>query len=1159
MPEKVIIPVGDQEIIIETGKYAKQADGSVTVQLGETVILVAAVAASKAKPGQDFFPLTVDYREKAAAAGKFPGGYFKREGRPTEKEILTCRLTDRPIRPLFPKGWYNEVQVQSVLLSADGQNDPDILSILGASAALTVSDIPWDGPLGAVRIGRVAGQFVVNPTHAQQAESDLDLIYVGNKTDVVMYEGAANEISEEDFIAALKFAQEACQPQIAAQEELQAKAGKTKRTITVNIVPEEILAEAKALAGDRIIPALLVPQKLAREAAVNAVFADVGEKLKQKFGAEKVTDYVLKDAQYYIQKETVRLLILDSGKRLDGRATGEIRPISSEVGFLPRAHGSSVFCRGETQAVCLATLGTSDDIQEFDSYTGGETKKQFLLHYNFPNFSVGETGRISGPGRREIGHGALAERSVAPVIPLKEYPYAIRITSEIMESNGSTSMASVCGATLALMDAGVPLIRPVAGISIGICTEYGADHQISRYSLLTDIIGWEDAFCDMDCKIAGTEKGITGFQLDLKLRGLPLPIMAEAVEAARIARLSILGDMAKTLSAPRTDISKYAPRITVIRINPEKIGLLIGPGGKNIKRIVDESGCEINIEDDGTVKVFSVTPEGMEIARREIEALGAEIEIGKTYKGRVVTIKEFGAFVEVFPGQDGLVHVSELSNRRVNRPEDVVKMGDEVWVKCIGVDDKGRVKLSRKAAMEERGEAAAVQTETAGTPRPERTERPERVERAERPERSERFERPAREERVERPERTERPVREDRGPERAERPVRDDRGSDRPERPVRDDRAPERAERPVRDDRAPERTERPVRDDRAPERSPERAPRGERSERSDRGPREERAERPVRDDRGERTERVSRDVRSDRPVRDDRGERSERPVRDDRAERPVRDERGERPERPVRDDRGERSERAPRDDRGERSVRDDRGDRVERPVRDERAERPVRDDRAERPVRDDRSERPARDDRGERPVRSDRGERAPRAERADRVDDRFERPAPPVEDRGERPVRAERSDRYDRGERAERPPERGERPERSGSRERSVDRGGDRSRRSSADDGADGLETGKLYRAKVASIKDFGAFVEFIPGREGLVHVSELANFRVKQVEDIVQIGDEIWVKLLGVDDKGRVRLSRRAAMEEREKAENGEAGGAPEPAPAPEDDRFLD
>ncbi|MFM7806178.1 MAG: polyribonucleotide nucleotidyltransferase, partial [Verrucomicrobiota bacterium] len=392
MSHTVQIPVGGQHITIETGRFAKQADGAVTVQLGETIILTAAVAASKAKPGQDFFPLTVDYREKAAAAGRFPGGYFKREGRPSEKEILTCRLTDRPIRPLFPKGWYNEVQVQSLLLSADGQNDADILSILGASAALTVSDIPWAGPLGAVRVARVGGEFVVNPTHEQQARSDLDLIYVGNKTDVVMYEGAANEISEADFIAALKFAQAACQPLIAAQEELAAKAGKAKRAITVNIVPEEILNAAKALAGDRILPALLTPQKLAREAAVNAIFADVGQKLVAQFGAEKVTEFVIKDAQYYIQKEAVRSLVLDHSKRLDGRDFDAIRALSSEVGFLPRAHGSAVFARGETQAVCLATLGTSDDIQEFDSYTGGETKKQFLLHYNFPNFSVGETG-----------------------------------------------------------------------------------------------------------------------------------------------------------------------------------------------------------------------------------------------------------------------------------------------------------------------------------------------------------------------------------------------------------------------------------------------------------------------------------------------------------------------------------------------------------------------------------------------------------------------------------------------------------------------------------------------------------------------------------------------------------------------------------------------
>lgn len=702
MPEKITVATGDKQITIESGKLAKQADGAVTVQLGETIVIVAAVAATKAKEGQDFFPLTVDYREKAAAAGKFPGGYFKREGRPTEKEILTCRLTDRPIRPLFPKGWYNEVQVQTVVLSADGANDPDILSIIGASAALMVSDIPWAGPLGAVRVGRIKGQFVANPTHAEQAESDLDLVYVGNQHDIVMYEGSAREITEADFNAALKFGHECCQPLIAAQKELAAKAGKKKREIKLNIVPEEILTEAKSLAGDRFVPALLTPGKLAREAAVNAIKEEVGAKLIAKFGEEKVTPFVINDAFYYIQKEAVRSLILNNGKRLDGRGFDQVRPITSEVGILPRAHGSALFARGETQAVTLATLGTGDDVQEFDSYTGGESTKRFLLHYNFPNFSVGETGRISGPGRREIGHGALAERSIEPMLPLATYPYAVRVTSEIMESNGSTSMATVCGGTLALMDAGVPMIRPVAGISVGICTEYGADKAISRYQLLTDIIGWEDGYCDMDCKIAGTEKGITGFQLDLKLKGLPHALMAEAIEKARIARLFILGEMAKTLAAPRKELSPYAPRIEVIKINPEKIGALIGPGGKNIKRLVEESGCEIDIEDDGTVNIFSVSADGMKIAREAILGMTAEAEIGKIYRGKVVTIKEFGAFVEFLPGKDGLVHISELANFRVKKTEDIVKLGDEIWVKCLGVDEKGRVRLSRKAAMEDR-------------------------------------------------------------------------------------------------------------------------------------------------------------------------------------------------------------------------------------------------------------------------------------------------------------------------------------------------------------------------------------------------------------------------------------------------------------------------
>jgi polyribonucleotide nucleotidyltransferase len=702
MPERVTAPIGDKQIIIETGKIAKQADGAVTVQLGETIVIVAAVGAAKAKPGQDFFPLTVDYREKAAAAGKFPGGYFKREGRPTEKEILTSRLIDRPIRPLFPKGWYNEVQVQSIVLSADGENDPDMLALVGASAALMVSDIPWAGPIGAVRVGRIGGQFVANPTHTQMTESDLDLVYVGNDVDLVMYEGSAKEISEADFNAALKFAQEAIQPTIAAQKELTSRAGKAKRQITLNIVPEEILHEAKNLAGDRIVTALLTPGKLAREGAVSTLTHEISAKLVEKFGEEKVTEFVLKDAFYYIQKEAVRGLIMKHDKRLDGRDFSTVRPIYSEVGVLPRAHGSAIFQRGETQAMTLCTLGTGEDAQEFDSYTGGASEKKFILHYNFPNFSVGETGRISGPGRREIGHGALAERSLEPMIPLDTYPYSVRITSEIMESNGSTSMASVCGGCLALMDAGVPMIRPVAGISVGICTEHDDADKIAQYKLMTDIIGWEDAFCDMDCKLAGTEKGITGFQLDLKLRGIPLNIMAEAVEKARVARLQILAEMAKTLPTSRKEISKYAPRIETIRINPEKIGALIGPGGKNIKKLVEESGCEINIEDDGTVNIYSVSEEGMKIARDAIAGMTAEAEVGKIYRGKVVTIKDFGAFVEFLPGKDGLVHISELANFRVKQTEDIVKMGDEIWVKCLGVDEKGRVRLSRKTAMAER-------------------------------------------------------------------------------------------------------------------------------------------------------------------------------------------------------------------------------------------------------------------------------------------------------------------------------------------------------------------------------------------------------------------------------------------------------------------------
>ena len=703
MSHKVTANVGGAEIHIESGKIAKQADGSVTVQLGDTIVLVAACGSSKPRQGLDFFPLTVDYREKAAAAGRFPGGFFKREGRPSEKEILTCRVTDRPIRPLFPKGYFNEVQVQTLLLSADGENDSDILSINGASAALMISDLPFAGPIGAVRVGRVGGEFVANPTHEQMESSDLDLVYVGNESNMVMFEGAADEIAEADFLEALKFGQDSIAPLVAAQKELCAAVGKAKRKFTPRVVEPDVQEEAESIISDRITDALLIQAKLEREAACNALKDEMEEKLIEKFGDENITGFIVGEAFYSIQKAAVRKLVLDDGKRLDGRGFDDMRQLTSEAGMIPRTHGSGLFSRGETQGLSLVTLGTTDDTQSYDAYTGGPNEKRFMLHYNFPHFSVGETGRIMGPGRREIGHGALAERSIAPVIPnIEDFPYAVRITAEIMESNGSTSMAAVCSGTLALLDAGVPLKRSVAGISIGLCTRTSDNKEIEAYKLLTDIIGWEDAFCDMDCKIAGTDQGITGFQLDLKLHGIPQSIMEEAIAKAKTARTAILANMSGCLAKEREEMSPYAPRIVTIPIDPSKIGELIGPGGKNIKRIVEESGCEINIEDDGRVLVYSMSAEGLQVAKECIEGITAEVEVGKLYRGKVVSIKDFGCFVEVLPGKDGLVHISELANFRVKKTEDIVKDGDEIWVKCIGVDDKGRIKLSRKAAMEDR-------------------------------------------------------------------------------------------------------------------------------------------------------------------------------------------------------------------------------------------------------------------------------------------------------------------------------------------------------------------------------------------------------------------------------------------------------------------------
>lgn len=698
--------VGASPLIIETGKLAKQADGAVTVQYGETVVIVTAVASPSPREELDFFPLTVDYREKAAAAGKFPGGYFKREGRPTEKEILTARMVDRPCRPLFPDGFYNETQIISILLSADAENDPDVLVINGASAALTLSDIPWNGPIGAVRVGRVNGQFVANPTHTQRKQSDLDLVYAGSETQLVMIEGSAKEISEADMMAAIEFAHREVQKIIAAIKELAERAGRPKRNVTLYTVRAEVLAAAQELAGAKVLETVTIPGKLAREEALRALKQTMAEGLKARFA--DVTDFEINESFYKIQYQAIRHLVLDQGKRLDGRGPRELRTLYGEVGVLPRTHGSALFMRGETQALVLTTLGSKSDIQEMDGWTGGPTEKRFLLHYNFPPFSVGETGRTGAPGRREIGHGALAERSLEPVVPPEtDFPYTIRVTSEILESNGSTSMATVCGASLSLMDAGVPLRAPVAGISIGLFTDEAGKRAVT----VTDIIGAEDHFGDMDFKVAGTRTGITGFQTDLKLTGLSFELAARAFEQAREARLMILDMMEKLLPKPRPELSRYAPRITTMKINPEKIGAVIGPQGKVIKGIVDSTGCQIDIEDDGTIHIFSTNADAARAAQEQIEAITAEVVVGKIYRGRVVGIKDFGAFVEVLPDRDGLLHISEMAEHRVKRVEDVVKLGDEVWVKVIGVDEKGKIRLSRKAAMAEKD--AATQTKTA--------------------------------------------------------------------------------------------------------------------------------------------------------------------------------------------------------------------------------------------------------------------------------------------------------------------------------------------------------------------------------------------------------------------------------------------------------------
>ena len=714
MQQKVTAQIGPNQISIETGRIAKLADGAVIVSCGDTMVLVSAVSATGIKEGQDYFPLTVDYREKAAAAGKFPGGYFKREGRPTEKETLTSRMIDRPLRPLFPQGYFYDTQIISILLSADGENDPDILAINGASAALSVSDIPFAGPIGAVRVGRVNDQFIANPTHSERQQSDLDLVYVGMENDVIMIEGAANQIPEADFVKALEFAHGQAREMIRIQKELASQIAKPKREMPLLNVKPELLEIAYQVAGDRIEGALYTPGKVARAKAIEALREEVKMAILEKH--PETDAFSISQAFDHVQKKAFRISILDKKKRVDGRGYQDLRPITCEVGVLPRAHGSAIFQRGETQALALVTLAPIEEAQNIDAYGGGMTSKRFILHYNFPPFSVGETGRTGGPGRREIGHGALAERSLEPVVPGEnDFRYAIRISSEIMESNGSTSMASVCGGMLALMDAGVPVKGMVAGISVGLVTEHSEDRQLKRYELLTDIIGSEDHFGDMDFKLCGTDNGVTGFQLDLKLPGVSHKIMAEAITRAKEARTKILQIMHGTIDKPRTELSKYAPRIETIKINPEKIGALIGPGGKTIKGIVAETGAEINIEDDGSVHIYATSGESMARAKEIIGGMTKEIEIGTTYQGRVVSTKEFGAFVEVLPGKEGLVHISELADFRVKRTEDVVKAGDTIWVKCIGIDDKGRVKLSRKAALKERAEKETGQPAPAET------------------------------------------------------------------------------------------------------------------------------------------------------------------------------------------------------------------------------------------------------------------------------------------------------------------------------------------------------------------------------------------------------------------------------------------------------------
>jgi polyribonucleotide nucleotidyltransferase len=687
------IEIGGKAFSIETGRVARQAGGAVLVQYGDTVVLVTSVISKEPKEGFNFLPLLVEYREKYYAAGKIPGGFFKREGRPTEKEILTSRLIDRPVRSLFPKGFRHDVQIVASVLSSDQQNDSDVLAMIGASTALGLAGAPLGGPIGVVRIGRRNGEFLVNPTFGERDEGDLDMVVVGHGGDVVMIEGGMKEISEEDLLKGIEMASEAMPKVIELQQRIIERCGAKEMSFTPELPSPEIVSEVKNTYETRIVEAIRIPDKEKRQGELDLIKKEAREALAEKF-PESERD--IGDAISGIERDEVRRMVSDGGKRIDGRGLREVREITCEVGVLPRTHGSALFTRGQTQALAVTTLGTSIDEQRVEDLEG-ETSKSYMLHYNFPPFSVGEIRPMRGPARREIGHGALAERSIQPVIPDGEsFPYTIRLVSDILESNGSSSMATVCSCTLALMDAGVPIKAPVAGVALGLVKDG------EKYNILTDILGVEDHHGDMDFKVAGTRDGLTAVQMDLKIPGVPVNILKDIVAQATEARQKIHDIMDSTLQTPREEISSYAPRIVSIRVEKDKIREIIGPGGKIIRKIIDETGAVIDINDDGEVKIASPDRSALDKALEMINAIVEDPEVGKTYNGIVKKIVDFGAFVEILPGKDGLLHISEIENRRINSVRDVLNEGDELQVKVIGAERDGKIRLSRKALLKDR-------------------------------------------------------------------------------------------------------------------------------------------------------------------------------------------------------------------------------------------------------------------------------------------------------------------------------------------------------------------------------------------------------------------------------------------------------------------------